>query len=107
MKTIAISGLAAMACLLSALGTAQAQPQPREYSFPSQDGSKSPPSTLRITEQQQPGAAAPSGVIRDTPESLSQYQRCRNQVDREAINNTQLQGGVAACLQALEARRNR
>ncbi|MBV7486792.1 hypothetical protein [Bordetella sp. BOR01] len=105
MKTIAISGLAAVACLLGALGTAQAQPS--EYSFPSQDGSKSPPSTLRITEQQQPGEAAPSSEIRDTPESVSQYQRCRNQVDREAINNAQLQAGVVACLQALEARRAR
>ena len=100
MKTIAFSGLVALACLA---GAAQAQ-QVQEYSFPSHDGGKSPPSTLRITEQ--PGAgAAPSGVIRDTPESLEQYQRCRNQVDREAIGNAQLQTGVAACLKELEARR--
>src|SRR5690606_41453040 len=70
--------LVALACLA---GAAQAQ-QVQEYSFPSHDGSKSPPSTLRITEQ--PGAgAAPSGVIRDTPESLEQYQRCRNK-DRKS-----------------------
>lgn len=103
MKTIAVSGLAAVACLVGALGAAQAQ-QVQEYSFPSSDGSKSPPSTLRITEQPQPGAA-PSGIIRDTPESLEQYERCRNKVDREAIGNTQLQSGVAACLKELEARR--
>jgi len=102
MKKIAVCGLAALACLAGTLGAAQAQ-QVQEYTFPSHDGSKSPPSTLRITEQ--PGAGAPSGVIRDTPESLAEYQRCRNKVDREAIGNVQLQTGVATCLKELEARR--
>src|SRR3546814_1569477 len=97
MKKTALSGLAALACLLGSLGTAQAQ-QAQEYSFPSHDGSKSPPSTLRITEQ--PGAT-PAAAVRDTPESIEQYQRCRNQVDREAIGNTELQAGVAGCLKEL------
>ncbi|MBO1112779.1 hypothetical protein [Bordetella petrii] len=101
MNKTALSGLAALACLLGALGTAQAQ-QAREYSFPSHDGSKSPPSTLRITEQ--PGAA-PAPAVRDTPESVQQYQRCRARVDREAIGNVDLQAGVAGCLKELEARR--
>ncbi|GAB1579897.1 hypothetical protein [Bordetella petrii] len=100
MKILAISGLA-LACLLGPLGVAQAQPA-QEYSFPSTDGSKSPPSTLRITEQPQAGAAP---AVRDTPQSIEQYQRCRNKVDREAIGNEQLQIGVAACLKDLEARR--
>lgn len=101
MKKTALSSLAVLACLLGALGTAQAQ-QAREYNFPSHDGSKSPPSTLRITEQ---GSAAPAPAVRDTPESVAQYQRCRNKVDREAIGNTELQAGVAGCLKELEARR--
>ena len=105
MKKTAVSGLAVLACLLGALGAAQAQ-QAQEFSFPSRDGSKSPPSTLRISEQ--PGAAsAGAGEIRDTPESVEQYRRCRSRVDREAINNTELQAGVAGCLKELEARRGR
>jgi len=97
-----IGGIAAMACLLGAAGSSWAQ-QPQQLSFPSQDG-KSPPSTLRITEQ--PGAPA-APAVRDTPESVAEYQRCRAQVDREAIGNAQLQGGVAACLKELEQRRGR
>ncbi|MCD0503616.1 hypothetical protein [Bordetella petrii] len=104
MKAIAISGLAALACLVGAAGSAQAQQPAQEFSFPAQPGSKSPPSTLRITEQQQPGSV-PAPAVRDTPQSLEQYTRCRNQVDREAIGNQQLQAGVAACLRELEARR--
>lgn len=101
MKKIAISGLSALACLLGAASASWAQ-QPQQYSFPSQDGGKSPPSTLRITEQ--PGTT-PAPAIRDTPESVAQYQRCRAKVDREAIGNAELQAGVAACLQELNARR--
>src|SRR3546814_16018718 len=100
MKKTALSGLAALACLLGALGTAQAQ-QAQEYSFPSHDGSKSPPSTLRITEQ--PGAA-PAPAVRDPPESVQQYQRCRSQVHRQAIANTDLPACVAACLEETQAR---
>ncbi|MBO9353581.1 hypothetical protein GG851_06205 [Bordetella petrii] len=98
---IAMTGLAAAACLLGASAMAQMQ-QVQTFSFPSQEGSKSPPSTLRISEQ--PGSQ-PAPQVRDSPESTAQYQRCRARVDREATNNTQLQAGVAACLQELEARR--
>ena len=105
-KTIAISGLTALVCLMGTLGTAQAQQQaqPREYSFPSQPGSYSPPSTLRITEQPAAGAA-PSGTVRDTPESLAEFTRCRNNADRESIGNAELQQRIATCMQQLEARR--
>lgn len=111
MKTIAISGLTALACLMGTAGMAQAQQmheaaqQAQEYSYPSRDGSYSPPSTLRITEQPQAGTAAPSSVVRDTPESLAQYERCRNNADRAAVDRAQLQNEVAACLRELEARR--
>lgn len=106
MKTMAASGLTALACLVGAMSMAQAQTQAQtqEYSFPSHESSSSPPSTLRITEQPAAGTAS-SGAVRDTPESLDQYKRCRNNADREAISNVQLQTEVAACLRELEMRR--
>jgi len=109
-KKIAVFGFTALACLMAAVGTAQAQPvheaaqQAQEYSYPSRDGSYSPPSTLRITEQPQAGGA-PSGVVRDTPESLATYKRCRDNADRASIGHVQLQAEVATCLRDLEARR--
>lgn len=104
MKTIAISGLTAIACLIGIAVPAQAQQPAQEYSFPSRDGSSSPASTLRISEQPQPGAPQ-SSVVRDTPQSVEQYTRCRNNADREAIGHQQLQTMVATCLRELEQRR--
>ena len=103
-KTITIAGAMALACLSGAVAYAQQAPA-QEYSYPSLDGSASPPSTLRITEQ--PGAAgrAASGVVRDSQESLAEYRRCRDAADREAIGHVQLQEQVSACLSALQARR--
>lgn len=108
-KTIAISGLTALACLMGAAGAVHAQQgATQEFSFPSREGSYSPPSTLRITEQPGAGsAAAPSGAVQDTPESLAEFRRCRSNADRAATNNTDLQARVTACLNELQARRQR
>lgn len=94
---------------LCAAGAAQAQnaaPATQEMQFPSQrspDGSQSPPSTLRMTVSPAPGSGP--AVIRDTPESQAQFQRCRQVSDRAAVSNAQMQAGVAQCLQELEQRR--
>lgn len=106
MKKTAISVLTVLACSMGIVASVHAQPQQsaQEYNFPSRDGSYSPPSTLRITEQPQAGAA-PVNVVRDTPESLDKYTRCRNNADREAIGHLQLQAMVAACLNELAQRR--
>jgi len=99
MRALAALGFFALA------GAALAQPAP-QYQFPSAPGSASPPSTLRITETPQSATAAGlSGVARDTPESLEEYQRCRTVSDRAAVGNDQMRIGVAQCLRELEARR--
>ena len=71
---------------------------------PLQDGSLSPPSTLRITVTGEGGAQAPA-AISDTPASKSEYERCRRVSDRAAVSNAQMQAGVAQCLRELEQRR--
>lgn len=76
--------------------------QTQQFSFPSRDGSASPASTLRITEQP---ATPPAPVVRDTQESVAHYQRCRNNADREAVDRAQLQALVQACLNELQQRR--
>jgi len=99
-------------CLLALAGTAAAQ-APQTYSYPgtpTTGGVASPPSTLRITETPQAATgAAPAGpagrIIRDTPESLREYRRCRTVSDRAAVGNAQMQAGAALCLKELEARR--
>lgn len=85
-------------------GTAAAQTTVQEYNFPTARGSVSPPSTLRITTE---GVAAPDSavVVRDSPESLREYQRCRSVSDTAAVNNVQREAGVSQCLKELEARR--
>ena len=50
---------------------------------PLQDGSLSPPSTLRITVTGE-GGAAPA-AISDTPASKSEYERCRRVSDRRGV----------------------
>lgn len=103
-KTITITSMTVLACFMGMAGNAQQAPA-QEYSYPSLDGSASPPSTLRITEQAGAAGVVPSGVLRDSPESLAEYKRCRNAADREAIGHVQLQEQVAACLSALQSRR--
>jgi len=109
MKKSLCKSLIASAALCAA-GLAQAQnaapPTTQEYQYPSTrspDGSQSPPSTLRITVT--PGAGSAPAPVRDTPESLAEYQRCREVSDRAAVSNAQMQAGVAQCLQALQQRR--
>ncbi|HEY0296527.1 MAG TPA: hypothetical protein VGC69_14460 [Bordetella sp.] len=92
------------ACLALPCAAALAQAV-QEYQFPAAPGSLSPPSTLRITQDPGPAAPAASGIVRDTPESLGEYQRCRTVSDRAAITNADRQNGVMQCLKALEARR--
>lgn len=89
-------------------GAAWGQPRPtQQLQFPAAPGSASPPSTLRITETPAPGAtpAATPAPIRDTPESVREYQRCRTVSDRAAVDSEQMRLGVAQCLRELEARR--
>lgn len=96
-------------CAVGVTGAVQAQtaaPATQEMQFPSQpqrDGSLAPPSTLRMTVTPAPGAAP--APIRDTPESVAQYQRCREVSDRAAVSNAQMQAGVAQCLRELQERR--
>lgn len=88
-------------------GAALAQPV-QQYNFPSSPGSASPPSTLRITESPAPMATQPAAApapIRDTQESLEEYQRCRTVSDRAAVDSEQMRIGVATCLKELEQRR--
>jgi hypothetical protein len=102
MKVKVMLASAAMVCL-SMVATVSAQQTAQEYSFASQDG-RSPPSTLRVTEQPQAGTA-PAPVIRDTKESLATYTRCRNDADRASVGHLQLQAMITACLRELEERR--
>ena len=90
-----------LACSVGSVTAALAQPSEQEYRFESQDG-RSPASTLRITEQATP---APAPVVRDTPESLKTYTRCRNNADRESVDRMQLQTMIATCLHELTQRR--
>ena len=69
---------------------------------PLQDGSLSPPSTLRITVTGE-GGAAPA-AISDTPASKSEYERCRR-VSTAPRCRTRRSSGVAQCLRELEQRR--
>ena len=93
---------------LCAAGAAHAQnaaPATQEMQFPSarsKDGSLSPPSTLRMTVS--PQGSEPV-VVRDSPESQAQFERCRQVSDRAAVSNSQMQAGVAQCLKELEQRR--
>lgn len=91
---------------LCAAGAAQAQnavpPAPtQEMQFPSREGSLSPPSTLRMTVTPE----TPPVVIRDTPESQAEFQRCRQVSDRAAVSNAQMQAGLEQCMRELEQRR--
>lgn len=93
-------------CLALPFTAALAQaPAVQEFQFPATPGSKSPPSTLRITEGGASGHAAPTGIVRDTPESLGQYQRCRTQSDRAAITNADRENGLMQCMKELQMRR--
>ena len=91
------------ACLVLPPAATLAQ-STQQYQFPAAPGSLSPPSTLTIT-QDAGGAPAASGIIRDTPESVAEYQRCRTVSDRAAISNADRQNGVMQCLKELQARR--
>ena len=91
---------------LCAAGAAQAQNAApsgatQEMQFPSQAGSLSPPSTLRMTVTPE---SAPV-VVRDTPESQAEFQRCRQVSDRAAVSNAQMQAGLEQCMRELEQRR--
>lgn len=97
--------LFALAALCLAAG-AHAQSGTQELQFPGaqpQTSSNwSPPSTLRMTTQD---ITPPPAPIRDTPESVAEYQRCRTVSDRAAVTNEQRTSGVAACLKQLQDRR--
>jgi len=88
-------------------GTAMAQTgQTFAYpGTPSPSGLPSPASTLRITETPQAGAAPAAAPMRDTPESLREYERCRSVSDRASVSRAEMEAGVARCLRELEARR--
>ncbi|KRC85691.1 hypothetical protein D3C87_413610 [compost metagenome] len=94
---------------LCAAGAAQAQnaaPPGQEMQFPStrsKDGSLSPPSTLRMTVS--PEAGSRPVAVEDSPESRAQFVRCRQVSDRAAVDNAQMQAGLAQCLKELEQRR--
>jgi hypothetical protein len=98
------SALCALALTLAAPAFAQTTQTLSWPGTPSPTGMASPPSTLRITETPAPATAAPAAV-RDTPESLREYERCRMVSDRAAVSRAQMQSGVAQCLKELEARR--
>ncbi|OZI71102.1 hypothetical protein [Bordetella genomosp. 12] len=87
-------------------GAAHAQSGTQEMQFPGtqpkSSANWSPPATLTMTVE--PIAPAPA-PIRDTPESIAEYQRCRTVSDRAAVTNEQRTAGVAACLKALQERR--
>jgi len=103
MKISAIFASTVMVCSLGVGAPVWAQQSTQEFSFSSQDG-RSPPSTLRITEQALPTSAATTPV-RDTPESLATYTRCRNNADREATGNAELHARITTCLSELAERR--
>lgn len=92
--------------------SAQTAPPPvgagnsQELSFPSQPGSYSPPSTLRmtVTPQAAPVQAPP---VRDTPDSLRKYTECRDEADRASTSAAKMRDAVGLCLQDLNARRAR
>lgn len=90
---------------LCAAGAAQAQNAvpgtAQEMQFPSSPGSLSPPSTLRMTVTPE----TPPVVIRDTPQSQAEFQRCRTVSDRAATSRTQMQAGLEQCLRELAQRR--
>jgi hypothetical protein len=92
-----------VSALFLALPVAHAQQATREYSFPSASGSLSPPSTLRITASEAAPAAVP---VRDTPESVEMYKRCRTVSDRAATSNAVREAGLTLCLKELEERRS-
>ncbi|AZR94809.1 hypothetical protein BBB39_14225 [Bordetella trematum] len=100
-----ISRAALLAALCFAAG-AQAQTASAQTDFPGSQPPHSshwsPPSTLRMTVEPAPAAAAP---LRDTPESIAEYQRCRAVSDRAAVSNQQRTAGVQACLSELQQRR--
>ncbi|ANY16996.1 hypothetical protein AW878_13045 [Bordetella pseudohinzii] len=87
-------------------GAAHAQSGTQEMQFPGTQPKSSPnwspPATLRMTVDPSAPAAEP---IRDTPESIAEYQRCRTASDRAAVSNEQRTAGAAACLKALQDRR--
>lgn len=78
----------------------------QELSFPSQPGSYSPPSTLRMTVTPEATQAAPPPV-RDTPDSLRRYTECRDEADRASTSSAKMREAVGQCLQDLNARRAR
>ncbi|MFC4273544.1 hypothetical protein [Achromobacter aloeverae] len=92
--------------------SAQTAPPPagagsvQEYSFPSQPGSYSPPSTLRMTVSPE-AAPAQQPPVRDTPESLRKYTECRDEADRASTSSAKMREAVGQCLQDLNARRAR
>jgi hypothetical protein len=105
MKRFSVKTRALVAAAGLALsGAAFAQQAVQEYQYPSQPGSASPPSTLRILNGGAQAPAAPASY-HDTPESLAEYQRCRTVSDHAVITNADRQNGVMQCLKELEARR--
>ena len=100
------SGSAASAPAATAAGatpySAEASPV---FRYPEQNNQ--PRSELRVREIAEPGIAAanaPRPII-DTPDSVEQYQRCQRSANREATSIPDMQGRLAGCLSALDARR--
>ena len=95
--------LSAALVLAAATSAVSAQPV-QQFDYPSAQGSASPPSTLRITETPSQQTRPPV-QIRDTPESISAYERCRMVSDRAATTREEMSAGAAQCLRELETRR--
>ncbi len=77
----------------------------QQFSFPSRDGSYSPPSTLRMMVT--PDASQAQAPVSDTPESLRRYTQCRNEADRASTSSARMREALAQCLQELNDRRAR
>lgn len=82
--------------------TAEASPV---FRYPEQN--PQPRSALRVREIAEPGAmpATAPRPVTDTPDSVAQYQRCQRSANREATSIADMQGRLAGCLSALDARR--
>ena len=94
------------AALVLAAATSAASAQAvQQFDFPSAQGSASPASTLRITETPSQQTQPQPAPIRDTPQSISEYERCRMVSDRAAVNRDQMRAGATQCLNELETRR--
>ncbi|AIT27621.1 hypothetical protein [Bordetella holmesii] len=97
----------ALLATLCLAGAAHAQSGTQEMQFPGTQPKSSPnwspPATLTMTVE--PAGTPAPAPIHDTPESVAEYQRCRTVSDRAAVSNEQRTAGVAACLKALQERR--